>query len=115
MTRWLLALERAWDAARLRRRGVPHDFRIEPYLGHGGPHGVVVRGRVVDDPPPTDAEEGEGVGSAVRRTLSQFFTDELPGVPLRVRVADAVADVVTDEEGYFLTRLEPSATALTTP
>jgi phosphatidate phosphatase APP1 len=115
VTRWLVALERAWDAARLRRRGVPDAFRIEPYVGHGGPHGVVVRGRVVDDPPPTDAEEGEGVGSAVRRTLAQFFTDELPGVPLRVTVADAVADVVTDEEGYFLTRLQPSANALTTP
>ena len=94
---------------------MPDDFRIEPYLGHGGPDGVVVRGRVVNDPPPTDAEEGEGVGSAVRRTVGQFFTDELPGVPLRVTVADAVADVVTDEEGYFLARLAPSATALSSP
>jgi phosphatidate phosphatase APP1 len=115
VTRWLVLLERAWDAARLRRGGVPDDFRIEPYLGHGGPHGVVVRGRVVDDPAPTDAEEGEGVGPAVRRTLGQFFTDELPGVPLRVTVGDAVAEVVTDEEGYFLARLVPSADALTTP
>jgi phosphatidate phosphatase APP1 len=113
VTRWLLALERAWDAAR--RRGLPDDFRIEPYLGHGGPHGVVVRGRVVDDPPPTEAEEGEGVGAAVLRTMGQFFTDELPGVPLRVTVAGAVADVVTDEEGYFLVRLAPSVDALTTP
>jgi phosphatidate phosphatase APP1 len=55
------------------------------------------------------------VGSAMRRTLGQFFTDELPGVPLRVRVADAVVDVVTDDEGYFLTRLAPSADALTAP
>jgi phosphatidate phosphatase APP1 len=114
VTRWLVAIERAWDAARL-RRGVPVDFRIEPYLGHGGPQGVVVRGRVVDDPPPTDAEEGEGVGPALRRTLGHFFTDELPGVPLRVTVADAVADVVTDQEGYFLARLEPSVGALTSP
>ncbi len=108
-------VERAWDAARLRRGGVPDDFRIEAYLGHGGPQGVVVRGRVVNDPPPSDAEEGEGVGSALRRTLGSFFTDELPGVPLRVSVADAVADVVTDEEGYFLVRLAPSVGALTTP
>ena len=43
-------------------RGRPPDFRIEAYLGHGGPHGVVVRGRVLDDPPPTEAVEGEGVG-----------------------------------------------------
>jgi phosphatidate phosphatase APP1 len=94
---------------------VPDEFRIEPYLGHGGPQGVVVRGRVVDDPPPTVAEEREGLGSAVRRTLRHFFTHELPNVPLRVTVADAVADVVTDEEGYFLALLAPSADALTAP
>jgi phosphatidate phosphatase APP1 len=115
VARWLVAVERLWDAARLRRVGVPDDFRIEPYVGHGGRLGVVVRGRVVDDPPPADAEEGEGLGAAVRRSVGQFFTDELPGVPLRVTVADAAAEVVTDEEGYFLTRLQPSPAALTSP
>ena len=81
----------AWDAARLRRAGTrfPADFRIETYLGHGGPRGVVVRGRVLDDPPPDEAVEGEGVGRRVLRTLRHFLTDELPGVPLRVTVAGA--------------------------
>ena len=40
----------------------PADFRIEAYVGHGGAEGVVVRGRVLDDPVPTEAVEGEGVG-----------------------------------------------------
>ena len=39
----------------------PTDFRIECYLGHGGAEGVVVRGRVVDDPEPSEAVEGERV------------------------------------------------------
>ena len=107
-SRWAAALERAWDAARLRRDPTPHDFRIETYLGHGGPSGVVVRGRVLDDPPPSEAIEGEGVGAAVLRTLRGFVTDELPGVPLRVRVAGATAEVVTDAEGYFVARLPPT-------
>src|SRR3546814_20547072 len=79
-------LERAWDGARLRRSATraPADLRIEPYIGHGSDAGVVVRGRVLDDPPPSEAVEGEGVGAAVRRTLRRFLTDELPGVPLRV-------------------------------
>jgi len=108
---WLLVeAERRWDAARLRRRSgrTPESFRIDAYLGHGGPEGVVVRGRVLDNPPPTPAMEGEGAGAALRRSLSQFVTDELPGVPLRVTVGDATAEVETDDEGYFYAELRPS-------
>lgn len=115
--RWLVALERAWDTARLRRAGqrTPADFRIEPYLGHGSSHGLVVRGRVLDDPVPSEAVEGEGVVAALRRTVRGFLTDELPGVPLRVEAAGAVAEVTTDEEGYFRTRLLPDPDLLTPP
>jgi phosphatidate phosphatase APP1 len=113
LRRWVLEAERAWDAGRLRRTaaGPPAEFRIEPYLGHGGSEGVVVRGRVLDDPPPTDAVEGEGLGAAVRRSLRQFVTDELPGVPLRVTVADASVETVTDDEGYFLVRVPTRTSA----
>jgi phosphatidate phosphatase APP1 len=115
--RWLVRLERAWDAARLRRTGSrpPASFRIEPYIGHGGSEGVVVRGRVLDDPPPSEAVEGEGVGAAVRRTLRGFLTDELPGVPLRVDVAGASVETRTDAEGYFFTRLRPHPDKLAMP
>ncbi len=115
--RWVLGLERAWDAARLRRAGSrsPAHFRIEPYVGHGGAEGVVVRGRVLDDPRPLPAVKGEGVGAALLRTLRDFLTDELPGVPLRVTVADATVEVVTDAEGYFITRVRPDPDLLTTP
>ena len=115
--RWAIALEHVWDAARLRRAGsrVPAHFRIEPYLGHGGAAGVVVRGRVLDDPPPMEAVEGEGVGPALRRTLLGFLTDELPGVPLRIDVAGATVETVTDAEGYFLARLRPDPERLSSP
>ena len=115
--RWVVDLERAWDARRLRKTGSrpPADFRIETYIGHGSVGGVVVRGRVLDNPPPSDAVEGEGVVAAVRRTLRSFATHELPGVPLRIAVAGATVDTVTDEEGYFLARLGPDPDALTNP
>lgn len=116
-SRWVASLERAWDAARVRRAGTdtPTDFRIEVYVGHGGADGVAVRGRVLDDPVPTEAVEGEGVGAAVRRTLRHFVTDELPGVPLRVTVADASIETVTDYDGYFIARLHPDPDLLTSP
>ncbi|HCB04606.1 MAG TPA: phosphatase [Nocardioides bacterium] len=107
-SRWADAIERAWDSMRLRRNRAPQDFRIETYVGHGGPQGVVVRGRVLDDPPPSDAVAGEGAGAALRRTLRGFVTDELPGVPLRISLSGTTAEVTSDEEGYFLVRLQPT-------
>jgi phosphatidate phosphatase APP1 len=115
--RWFVNLERAWDATRLRRASSrpPAHFRIEAYLGHGGAEGVVVRGRVLDDPPSSEAVEGEAVRAAARRTLRHFVTNELPGVPLRVTVADASVETATDAEGYFLVRLQPDPAQLASP
>jgi phosphatidate phosphatase APP1 len=115
---WVVGMEQAWDRVRLRRAGdsTPDDFRIEAYGGHGGAaEGVVVRGRVLDDPVSTTAVEGEGVRASTRRMLRRFVTDELPGVPLRVSVAGATVEAVTDAEGYFLVRLRPDAGALSAP
>jgi len=115
---WVVGIEQAWDRVRLHRAGdrTPDDFRIEAYGGHGGAaEGVVVRGRALDDPVPTEAVAGEGVRASTRRTLRHFVTDELPGVPIRVSVAGATVEATTDAEGYFLVRLRPDASALTAP
>jgi phosphatidate phosphatase APP1 len=114
---WARRLEQAWDGVRLRRAGTrtPADLRIELYVGHGSDRGVVARGRVVDDPPPSEAVEGEGVGAAVRRTVRHFLTDDLPGVPLRVTVAGATVETATDADGYFQVRLQPDPGRLTAP
>jgi phosphatidate phosphatase APP1 len=114
---WARRLEQAWDAARLRRAGArtPVDLRIEPYIGHGSDEGVVARGRVLDDPSPPEAVQGEGAGAAVRRTVQRFLTDDLPGVPLRVTVAGTTVETVTDADGYFRVRLEPEPGLLTAP
>jgi phosphatidate phosphatase APP1 len=114
----VLALEHAWDRGRLRRSGdrPPADFRIETYGGHGSAvEGIVVRGRVLDNPVPTEATDGEGVWAAVQRTAHHFLTDELPGVPLQVAVAGATVETITDPEGYFLVRLRPEEGLLAAP
>ena len=118
VSRYLVGFERVWDGVRQRRSRdrTPEHFRIETYGGHGSAsEGVIVRGRALDDPLPSEPVEGEAVGDSVRRTLKQFVTDELPGVPLRVTVGDASVEALSDPEGYFLVRLRPTATSLTAP
>ena len=103
----VLAMERRWDALRLARRSdrSPVHFRIDSYGGHGNPDEVLVRGRVLDDPEASHAADGESVWAALRRTVGRFLTDELPGVPLRVRIGTAVVETVSDDEGYYEVRL----------
>jgi phosphatidate phosphatase APP1 len=117
VSRWVSAAERAFDGALARRgaRRTPEHFRIESYGGHGSAAGVVVRGRVVDDPPLSSAVEGEGMRAAVRRQVRGFWTHELPDVPLRIEVAGVEESAVTDADGYFRLRLAgASPTASTT-
>ena len=105
-------LEERWDAWRVARRSVrpPEHFRIIPYMGHGSASTAVVSGRVLDNPEPAVATEGEGVWAATRRTIARFNTVELPGVPLRVGVGDYRVNTETDDEGYFQVRLETDMT-----
>lgn len=114
---WIIAIENAWDSTRLRRSEArpPARFRIEPYVGHGSAEGVVVRGRVLDNPPPSDAVEGERVTAVLRRRLSNFVTTELPGVPLRITLAGTSIETVTDDEGYFLVRFAADTGELNSP
>jgi phosphatidate phosphatase APP1 len=115
--RLVVAAERAWDGARLRRARsrTPEHFRIEPYIGHAGPGGAVVRGRVLDNPVATEAVDGEDVGAAVRRTVRHFLTNDLPGVPLSVTVGESTVEAVTDAEGYFLVRVPAAPEGLESP
>lgn len=103
-----IAFEKRWDAYRAKNHADerPEHFRIVTYLGHGNGDRVVVRGRVLDDPKPSDAIEGENIGSAIRRNLARFSTDELPDVPLRIRIGDTEVETTTDDEGYFDVQFE---------
>ena len=111
-SRWVTNIERLLESTPfLSSRSAPEHFRIESYGGHGGPAGVVVRGRVLDNPESSRAAEGEGVGAAVRRSVQNFLTRELPGVPLRIRIGDVTVDAVSDADGYVVARIDSPAPA----
>ena len=100
--RLLLQLEDRWDSWRYERSSAAghQHFRIVSYLGHGAAR-VAVRGRVLDNPPATAPSIGEHPIVAVRRMVGRFFTQDLPRVPLRIRLGSADVEVLTDDEGYF--------------
>ncbi|CUR54183.1 conserved hypothetical protein [metagenome] len=102
-----ISAERRWDALRIARRAhrTPEHFRIDSYDGHGNSHRAVLRGRVLDNPEDSEAVDGESAWAAVRRTVGRFLTNELPGVPLQVRVGDVTMETTSDAEGYFEVRL----------
>lgn len=104
-------LERRFDRWRLRRReGFPPRYlRIVPYVGHGHDRTAMVRGRVLDNPAPPEATEGERGIDAFRRTLRRFNTVELPDVPLSISLGVGKETTVSDAEGYFVIRLELAA------
>lgn len=98
----VVSLEDRWDAWRLRRSvaaGHQH-FRIICYPGHGAAR-VALRGRVIDNAAASIPAPGEHPFVAVRRTVGRFLTQDLPRVPLRLRIGTADAEILTDDEGYF--------------
>ena len=114
--RWVRAVEGAWDRARLRRAGGRSPRRTSGSRRTAAtaapPRASSCAAGCSTTRCPPEAVEGEGVRAAVRRTVRHFVTDELPGVPLRVTVAGAAVETVTDQEGYFLARLRPGPDAV---
>lgn len=70
-------------------------------MGHGTTERVVARGRVVANVLPAPATGVEPLWRRVRRSASAFVTDEVAGVVVAVSLGGAVAEGVSDEEGYF--------------
>ena len=67
-----------------------------------------MRGRVLEDEGIPAAGERDTAWRNVLSTLRRLESDEVPGARVRLRVAGATQDVVTDAEGYFDTWIAPS-------
>ena len=80
-----------------------------PYRSYGTATRLYFIGRVLDDAPlPPPAERGS-VWRGIRTMWQRLETDEVPGATVEIGLADHVAHVVTNEEGYFRFNLIPSA------
>jgi phosphatidate phosphatase APP1 len=89
-----------------RKWGLLAPLRIAVYGGYGSPTHVTVRGRVLEErlgAAPTPSDRGL---MNLKRAWGQLESDEVPGVGVLVSAAGRVAHAVSDDEGYFVARLE---------
>jgi phosphatidate phosphatase APP1 len=103
-------LEGKVDAAMSRRadrKGRRDPLIIHSYRGYGTDGRVRVRGRVLEDEGIPAAGERDSSWRNVLNALRRFESDEVPGARVRVRIAGAVQELVTDAEGYFDTWIAP--------
>lgn len=92
-----------------------HRYRpmIVPFVGHGTPERVRIRGRVIlgppaaaaqglvgPDAPPGGAAERRSRWAVLRASLSRFLTVEVPGAVVTIRTG-VTTTAYTDREGYL--------------
>jgi phosphatidate phosphatase APP1 len=103
-------LETRVDAAMARRAdrvGRRDPLIIHAYRGYGTSERIQLRGRVLEDEGIPPAGERDSAWRNVLNTLRRLETDEVPGARVRVKMAGATQELVTDGEGYFETWIVP--------
>lgn len=100
-----LALDARHDRVRRAPRG---RVVIVPYRGFGRERELLVSGRVLVDKAITRAIAAEPVWRNLMNSYRRFDSDEVGGAQVTARYRDTVAETVTNDEGYFSVRLEPS-------
>ncbi len=99
-------LERRFDRRRA-GRPVSRSVVISPYRGFGRAQELLVRGRVLVEKRITHADAAEPLWRNVLNTYRRFQSDEVANARVVASFRDAVVESVTDDEGYFLIRLQP--------
>jgi phosphatidate phosphatase APP1 len=80
---------------------------IMPYRGFGTHDSARLLLRVLRDPGIPRPEADDSAWENLLAAYERFESDELAGVRVRAELAGAVAEGVTDDEGYFLFELRP--------
>lgn len=99
----LTDFEGRYDAAkfRLRKRLGLGELCIVPYLGHGTPQAIYLRGRVLRDRGITSAMEEDSMWLNLLNMYKRYQSHEIPGARVQARFGDLVREVTADNEGFF--------------
>lgn len=104
------ALERCFDllTSRLRARvGRRRDLFLLPYLSYGTQEKLLIRGRVYRETK-APAISDENLWTHLLATYRRISSVEVPHARVRATCGSAVAETVTDEEGFFTCELRHS-------
>ena len=82
---------------------------LAPYRGFGRGRELLIRGRVLLEKQITRATEAEPVWQNLLNAYRRFQSDEVAGAKVRAAYHDSVVEAVSDEEGHFTIRLQPTA------
>lgn len=89
-------------AARLGNRlGGAQQINILPYLGYGTPHEVRLRGRVLEGFALNVETDKDSTWRNLANMYRRLNTKEVKGATIRASIGGRVAEVQTDNEGYF--------------
>jgi len=80
---------------------------ILPYLGHGTPQMLHLKGRVLRDKGITSATDNDTLWINLVNMYKRYKSEEIPGAVIRARFGDVQQDVTADEEGFFEVHLAP--------
>jgi phosphatidate phosphatase APP1 len=97
-------LEKRFDEFRFRlkqRFGLLDPFEIMPYRGHGTPHELFLKGRVLEERGITSSGQYDTVWANLRNMARRFASDEVPGARVRASFGGHTVEAVADEEGFF--------------
>lgn len=82
---------------------------IAAYRGYGDARGVELMGRVLAERPLGGPQDDHNWWDNLLNTYRRFESDEVPGVPLRLRFGLGETEVLSDHEGYYSATLEATA------
>ena len=88
--------------------GLLRPQEARPYLGHGTPRLVHVKGRVREQTGLAQPQPGDSALRNLRATLRRFTATPVPDAPVLVRLADTAVEVRSDADGWFRADLSPS-------
>jgi phosphatidate phosphatase APP1 len=111
-SRGLFLAEQAGDNSRhrlQRRLDVSRAQHIAAYSGYANERQLWVRGRLLADPPLTNATGEESWWQNFRATLQRWESDEVAAAKIELRHGDERRTVVTDAEGYYKARFDRDA------